>query len=176
MLTGEKVFLRPLKSSDIENTLIWRNDMFIKSSTMSHPFPITRQQEEKWYDSILSNYDNSKIYFGICDKTSGDMIGYMSLINIDWINRFCFVAGAVGSIGNIGKGYGKEAVQVINRYAFSNLNLHKVYAYVLSDHPALKTWYNTGAVNEGTLKSHFWTEDHYQDVNIIAWYADKLVY
>ena len=48
MLKGEKVILRPIRIEDREYTVKWRNDLFIKSSTMSHPFPVTDELEREW--------------------------------------------------------------------------------------------------------------------------------
>lgn len=173
MLKGEKVFLRLLQAADMDKTLQWRNDMFIKVSTMSHPFPITREQEAAWYDKILGQMDNSRIYFGICNIVSEELIGYIHLTKIDWINRYCYWGAAIGNLDNQGKGLGKEAVSLILSYAFDHLNLHKVYAHVLADHPALKTWMDTGASVEGTLKNHYWISGVYKDVQVLAWYPPE---
>lgn len=151
------------------------NDMFIKISTMSHPFPVTQEHEAAWYDSILTKTDNSKVYFAICEVASSELIGYLSLVNIDWLNRNCYWGAVIGKHENQGVGYGREAVSLAIGYAFSHLNMHIVYASVRADHPALKTWLNTGAKIEGTLKQHYWDSGVYLDVHVLAWYPNMLV-
>ncbi len=174
MLKGEKVFLRPLQAADMDKTLQWRNDMLIKVSTMSHPFPITLEQESAWYDDILTRKDNSNIHFAICDTVSKEMIGYIHLTKFDWINRCCYWGAAIGSLQKQCKGLGREAVLMVISYAFDHLNMHKVYAHVLADHPALKTWMDTGASIEGTLKKHYWDSGVYKDVQVLAWYPSEM--
>lgn len=49
MITGDKIILRPIRIEDGEYTVRWRNDLFLKASTMSHPFPVTDDME-KWYE------------------------------------------------------------------------------------------------------------------------------
>jgi len=169
MLIGKDVIMRPIQFEDWEKTLIWRNDMFIKSSTMSHPFPITSEQEQTWYKEKISSKSNDYLPFSIINKANNELIGYMSLNAINWINRNCFIGGAIGEKANIGKGLGKEALELLIAYAFESLNLKKVYGYVLSDHPALKTWIKIGAVIEGTLIEHCFSGGAYRDVKIIAW-------
>ena len=173
MLTGEKVILRPISFEDWEKTVKWRNDLEIKTSTMSHPFPITSEQEQEWYRGKLSSYDNRFLPFTIVSKENGEVLGFMNLNDIDWVNRNCFIGGAIGEQENFGKGYGKEAVKLLLDYAFGNLNLHKVYAYVLKNHPAIKTWYNLNAKLEGTLIEHSFQKGNYEDVCVVAWYPEK---
>lgn len=170
MLIGNLVVLRPLRAEDLPLTLEWRNTMFVKTSTCSHPFPITREQEENWYQRILKSTDARRIYFMICEKQTMREIGYVFLDDLDWINRRCYWGATLGKEEFTGKGFGREAVMLIIDYAFRNLNMHKVLANVLSDNGALHTWVHTGAVIEGTLKEHVFNDGKYKDMNILAWY------
>lgn len=172
MLKGDLITLRPIRFEDWEKTINWRNDMLIKNSTMSHPFPITDEQERQWYRKKLDGYDNSFIPFAINENKSEEMVGYMNLISIDWVNRHCYVGGAIGSKDNFGKGYGREAVSLLLNYAFKSLNLNKVYAYVLEGHPAMKTWIGLGANSEGVLKEHYFYKGKYENVCLLAWYKN----
>jgi RimJ/RimL family protein N-acetyltransferase len=170
MLTGEKIILRPIMMEDWEETVKWRNDLFIKSSTISHPFPVTAELEKNWYESHLKSKDSSYIPFTVISKGSGKVAGYFSLNNVNWISRNGFVSGAIGERQDQGQGMGREAVELLLKYAFENLNLHKIYAYVRTDHPALKTWADLGAVTEGILKEHFFCQGIYHDVALLAWF------
>ena len=60
--------------------------------------------------------------------------------------------------------------------AFENLNLHKVYAHVLVNHPAYKTWIKMGAKVEGTLIEHYYNINKYENVSVLAWYAKNFSY
>ena len=175
MLKGELVTLRPIRFEDWEKTIHWRNDMLIKNSTLSHPFPITAEQEQQWYRKKLEGYDNNFIPFVIIANSNAEVIGFMNLVSIDWVNRHCFIGGAVGSKDNHGKGYGKEAVSILLKYAFSNLNLNKVYSHVLEKHPAMKSWVDLGAKVEGTLKEHSFTQGKYENVCVLAWYFNNAI-
>lgn len=172
MLIGEKIILRPIQYQDWEETINWRNDLFIKASTLSHPFPITFEMEKKWYEDNLNNKGNCYLPFTLIDKESGKILGYFSLNNINWISRTAFVSGAVGEKDKLGKGYGKEAVKLLLNYAFEFLNLQKVCAYVNSDHPALKTWEKLGAVIEGKLIKHYYGNGKYHEVLFISWFSN----
>lgn len=173
MLIGEKIILRPIKNEDWEKTVVWRNDLFIKSSTISHPFPITAEMEKSWYEENLQNKNNTFLPFTVIDKTSEKILGYFSLNNLNWISRNGFVSGAIGEKANVGKGLGREAVALLLNYAFAYLNLNKVCAYVHDGHPALKTWLKMGAIIEGKLKEHAFINGTYVDVLCLAWFQIK---
>jgi RimJ/RimL family protein N-acetyltransferase len=160
MLTGELITLRPVKMEDWSETVKWRNNLFIKSSTMSHPFPVTDELEKEWYEKVTSSKEDARI------------LGYFSLNNINWISRNGFVSGAIGENQNMGKGLGQEAVALLLKYAFETLNLRKICAYVRTDHPAMKTWLSMGAILEGTLCRHFYSEGAYHDVAFISWFGE----
>lgn len=173
MLTGEKVILRPIMMEDWEETVKWRNDLFIKSSTMSHPFPVTAELEKEWYENNLKSKGTSYIPFTVISREDGKVAGYFSLNNINWISRNGFVSGAIGEPENMGKGMGREAVELLLKYAFETLNLHKIYAYVKTDHPAMKTWLGMNARTEGELTDHYFCEGKYYAVNIISWFKQQ---
>ena len=174
MLTGEKIVLRPIRIDDWEHTVKWRNDLFIRSSTMSHPFPVTEELEKEWYEHHTRSKDNSFLPFTVISKESAAVLGYFTLNSINWISRNAFVSGAIGESGNLGKGLGREAVELLLRYAFDHLNLTKVCAYVRTDHPAMKKWMETGAVQEGVLKKHFFSGGSYRDVAFISWFRSDI--
>ena len=170
MLNGEKVILRPIRLEDWEKTIQWRNNLLIKSSAMLHPFPVTNEMEKAWYEEKLTRKDNTFLPFTVVAKGKEEVVGYFSLNNINWVSRYGFVSGVIGDRVNFGKGMGKEAVELLIKYAFAHLNLRKICAYVRTDHPALKTWADLGAVTEGILKDHFFSEGIYHDVAFLAWF------
>lgn len=169
MIIGNRVYLRELRRDDMKMTLSWRNDIKLKSMTMSHPFPVTSEIEDKWYDTALNSDQTKRSYYAICKKDTSEIIGYIFLGDFDWISRHCCWGGLIGDGSNQGKGLGREAVNLIINFAFEFLNMNKVYAWVRSDHPALKTWLRTGAVIEGELMEYYWNGTSYHSVSIISW-------
>jgi RimJ/RimL family protein N-acetyltransferase len=70
----------------------------------------------------------------------------------------------------LGKGIGREAVALLIQYGFCQLNTWKICCYVISDHPAVKTYRELGGKEEGLLKKHFFSENKYKDVLILSWF------
>ncbi|MFW5872692.1 MAG: GNAT family N-acetyltransferase, partial [bacterium] len=122
MLKGDKVILRPLQKSDWKSSIGWRNDTEIKQQAMLHPYPITDMNEEQWYEEMLQTKSNKQVYFTIT-TISGQPIGYISLQNINYIHRNCYLGIVIGEKEARGKGFGEDSMKLIIDYAFNTLNL-----------------------------------------------------
>jgi len=125
MLTGENIYLRPLRFSDWEKTIQWRNDFELKKSAMMHPYPVTEFLEKEWYEELLKSKSSKFIYFAIADENDSP-VGFIFLNNINPVNKNCYLGIIIGDKGQRGKGYGSEAIRLLLRYAFNTLNLNKV--------------------------------------------------
>jgi UDP-4-amino-4,6-dideoxy-N-acetyl-beta-L-altrosamine N-acetyltransferase len=168
MLKSNNITLRPLKFSDWEKTIKWRNDYEIKQLAMMHPYPITEFIEKEWYEELLKNKSNKVIYFAIADKDDSPL-GYIFLNNINPVHRNCFLGIVIGDKKQRGKGYGTEAVELLAQYAFNTLNMHKITVEVININPhAIKVYEKLGFVNEGCMKQQFFSDGKYYDVLIMS--------
>ena len=170
MLIGEKIVLRPIRFDDWGKTIVWKNDLSIKSSTMSHPFPVTEELEKLWYEEQLQSKANTFIPFTAVLKSSDVVIGYFSLNNVNFISRNALFSAVIGEKSMVGKGIGREAVDLLINYGFNYLNLQKISCYVVASHPAVRTYKELGGIEEGLLKSHFYSEGVYKDVLFLSWF------
>ncbi|WP_241494631.1 GNAT family N-acetyltransferase [Bacillus coahuilensis] len=91
--------------------------------------------------------------FSIRLKSTDDLIGYMELDDILWSNRVGWISLGIGELEHRGKGYGKEAMDTILRYAFHELNLHRIQLTVFSyNEPAIHLYEKVGFQKEGTYR------------------------
>ena len=68
-----------------------------------------------------------------------------------------------------GQGMGSEAIGFVPQHAFRRLNLHKLYAYVLSVNPrGVRAFEQAGFVVEGVLKFDRWVDKLYVDVQLLG--------
>lgn len=173
MIKGNRIILRPLKLSDWEKTIEWRNDFEIKNLAMMHPYPITEFLEKKWYEELLKNKSNKVIYFAIADKDDSPL-GYIFLNNISTVHRNCYLGIIIGDIIQRGKGYGAEAIRLILKYAFSTLNLNKISVEVVENNVnAIKIYKKIGFLEEANLKQQFFSNGIYNDVLIMSFFKPK---
>ena len=117
---GKKSRLRPVRASDIDSTLKWRNDPEFRQKNMGLRLPVTKEMEEKWYQKVLDGQNNSKIVYAIEDIEDDEFVGFVMLTKIDWISRTADFGISIGEKDRRGKGIGSEAMNIFIKYAFDD--------------------------------------------------------
>jgi RimJ/RimL family protein N-acetyltransferase len=80
------------------------------------------------------------------------LLGFVSL-DIDWPHRDAWVAIALGERADWSKGYGSDAMRVLLRFAFRELNLQRVSLSVFGYNPrAQRSYAKVGFVVEGVMR------------------------
>ncbi len=176
MLIGENIILRPLKITDMEKTLEWRNNIELIKLTQGIRFPKTRAMEEGWFKNALNDTSNRNIYFGIDEIKTEKFIGIIQLSNIDWISKICEFGIVIGDIENRGKGYAKESMTLLFKYAFNILNLRKITLRVIgSNNNAIKLYRLINFIEEGYLKDHVFFDGKYYDVLVLSLFKENFI-
>lgn len=124
MIKGERVILRAVEERDLPLIARWRNDPEIARFFFS-PFPINAGGQKKWYEDLLA--DGRRIVFMI-DSLEGQAVGMLGLDNIDYRNQQAELGLVVLDPGQRERRYAREAVILTIRYAFEELNLHRLVA------------------------------------------------
>ena len=63
-------------------------------------------------------------------KADDRLIGTAEIYRIEWANGNCFLRLGIGAAEDRGKGYGTQALRMLLRYTFAELNLFRVSALV----------------------------------------------
>jgi len=166
MLLGKKIVLEPLEKEDLAKSRLWVNDASL-SAKMLRALPVTRTDQEKWYQNIIQ--DPSKLVFAIKMLDSEEHIGNTGLYHIDWINRRAEFWILLGEMHSWQQGIGSEIVFLMQEYAFNNLNLNKLYLNVdMNNKEAIGLYKKLKFVQEGILKDHYYIEGKYLDIITMA--------
>lgn len=97
--------------------------------------------------------DPALVEFRLRTLSDDRLIGFVALYAIDWGNQTARLAIGIGEPAYRGKGYGADALQLILRYAFDELNLHRVGAEVVSyNERALHVLQRGGFRREGVVR------------------------
>ena len=97
--------------------------------------------------------DPALVEFRLRTLSDDRLIGFVALYAIDWNHQTARLAIGIGEPSYRGKGYGADALQLILRYAFDELNLHRVGAEVASyNGRALHVLERGGFRREGVLR------------------------
>ena len=130
--------------------------------------------EAKWYDSVLEDQSRSRVVFAI-EVLDGDaLIGFVQLLQIDWISRRCSFGITIGERRYQGQGLAADCMHLLFRYAFECLNLRKISLEVaVYNRAALNLYRKFGFTEEGVLKEHVFLEGVYHDVVVMRLLASE---
>jgi len=124
---------------DIESK--WTHDAeFMRLMELAPVRPLSPAMVRKQYESVEKKMEEDKnlFYFTVRARDDDRLIGKAVVEWIDWTNGNGLIRLGIGAETDRRKGYGSQALRMLLRYSFSELNLYRVTAVV----PA----YNEGAL------------------------------
>ena len=97
-----------------------------------------------------ANKDNAiKYVFKAIDETNSEVIGHISLGNVDKTNESARIGKVlIGSTNSRGKGYGTQMMTAVLKFAFEELKLHKVTLGVFDFNESAIKCYKKSAFNK----------------------------
>jgi len=161
----EQIYLEAIDRSFVLKIYEWKNDLELSSLINANPMPVTLEEAETWLKK--TNSDKNQLMMGVF-YSEKELIGIVRLMYIDWINRNAELGVCIAQKDFRGRGIGKKVIKSILNYAFSYLNLNKVYLKVAENNSqACKCYESVGFTRCGLLKQHFWVHDHYIDAVVM---------
>jgi RimJ/RimL family protein N-acetyltransferase len=154
LLQGKKLRLTAVTQADLPIMARWWEDAeFLRLYDSVPAYPKT---EEELLQRIQSGRQGNTVFlFGIRPKTDNRLVGLFELDGIMWTHGTTHVSIAIGDSADRGQGYGYEAMQLGLRFAFHELNLHRVFLSVFSyNQRALDFYDQLGFAREGILREH----------------------
>ena len=121
-LVGERIYLSPRSVEDVEKYTEWLND-FETTDYLGRSYQTVSIEEEKKY---LQEYVKDEVNLAIVEKDTDKLLGSISLMNINNINRTATLGIFIGNKKYRSKGYGTEAIKLILDYGFNYLNLNNI--------------------------------------------------
>jgi RimJ/RimL family protein N-acetyltransferase len=106
---------------------------------------------KKKYEAIEKEVDESKklFHFTIRSREDDRMLGFTRIEWIEWTHGTCSLKIAIGDPLERNKGFGSDALQLLMRFAFSELNLYRLSVVVGEDNQAgLRFFKRHGFVEE----------------------------
>ena len=163
---GDRIYFRPFELSDEPLLRAWVNDP-ANWSTLGRFAPVNALREEEW---IRSRYtDPSEFSFGVVLKESDALIGSCGLFGIDQISRRAELGILIGPDEMKNRGYGTEAVRLLTRWGFLQLNLNRIFLRVMvGNDGALRSYEKAGFLLEGRCRQSFYRDGSYRDELIYA--------
>ena len=168
MYIGEKVRLREYRKEDVPQALAYVNDPEVKRLlNPGIPSPLTLSDEEKW---VAEQSASSQTYsFAIETLADGKYIGGCGVNSIDWKNSAVEVGIFIGDKSFWNQGYGTDAMRVLLRFIFEQMNINKVKLNVFSfNQRALRMYQKCGFKEEGRLRQELFRDGEYHDIILMG--------
>jgi RimJ/RimL family protein N-acetyltransferase len=115
--------------------------------------PFSVKTSKEWIEKDQEKERPDQFLFAIRALEDERLIGEIGLDGVQWTHGDAFVGIGLGERDYWGKGYGTDAMRVILRYAFTELNLHRVSLNVFQYNPrAIKSYEKVGFKHEGRMR------------------------
>jgi RimJ/RimL family protein N-acetyltransferase len=153
LFEGKLIRLAPIDhEKDPEVEARWTHDLSLQRALDRKPaMPLSSAQVKKKYEAIEKEVDESKrlFYFTIRAKDDNRLLGFVRIEWIEWSHGTGYLRMAIGDPAERNKDFGSDAMALILRYAFAELNLYRLAAMVGGDNPgALRFFQRYGFVEE----------------------------
>jgi RimJ/RimL family protein N-acetyltransferase len=166
LLRGEKVTLRPARENDAEHFVRWFADMEV-TRFLARRMAISLQQELEFLKTIGESKDDVWWVIDVADQP----VGATGIHGINWLDANGSTGIVIGEKGAWGKGYATEAMRLRTRYAFRELNLHKLMTEVDAENDASrKALERNGYRTVGVRREQTFREGKWHD----RWVAEVL--
>jgi RimJ/RimL family protein N-acetyltransferase len=144
----------------------WINDSELIRFTNNYR-PISEAEQKVWFQSLSERKD--QVVLGIEARKEKKLIGTCGLYAIERVNRKAELRIKIGNKSYWGRGYGKEAVELLLDYAFSDLNLRRLWLKVLpTNDRALRLYKEVGFKEEGILREDLYIQGGYCDLIVMG--------
>lgn len=146
----ELIKLESLKRSDFKQLINWidSEEFLIQWSGNAFTYPLNDQQLEQYIEST------NTLAFKVIDEESKEVIGHISLGQIDNINKSARIGKVlVGDTKMRGRSIGEHMMKAVLHIAFEELKLHRVTLGVYDfNTSAISCYEKIGFVKEGLLR------------------------
>jgi diamine N-acetyltransferase len=170
-LSGEKIYLRPVEPGDIPRLHQWANDPEVRGLT-GEVRPSTYEGAVEFYQKVQKSED--RIWLAVVLRETDHVIGETGLLRMFPAWRTTDWSLIVGEKSVRGKGYGKEAAQLMLNHAFGYLNFHRVAIGVVGfNAKALKFYEQIGFRREGVQRDGYYYDHRYHDFVMMSLLEDE---
>ena len=121
-LVGERIYLSPRNTEDVEIFTEWLNDFETTDYIARSCMLFTLEAEKKY----LEENADAEATFSIIDIKKDKMIGVVGIESINHIKRKGTLGVFIGDKAYRENGYGTEAIRLVLDFGFNYLNLNNI--------------------------------------------------
>jgi len=116
----------------------------------------SKKKIQEWNEKELEKDVQEDYFFTIRALQDDRLIGFTALFHFLWNHGDPWVAIGLGEPEYWGKGYGSDTMRLVLRYAFTELNVHRVTLCVFEyNQRAIRSYQKVGFKHEGRVRGEF---------------------
>jgi RimJ/RimL family protein N-acetyltransferase len=153
LFQGKLVKLSVSRDTDAEEMAVWQEDSdYLRKVDTDIAYPksplLIKEQD------LSRGLRTNSFEFRLRTIENDCLIGFVALHSIEWNNQSSLLAIGIGDTNYRRKGFGSEALRLILRYAFHELNLNRIGLDVISyNTPAIEAYKKVGFKVEGQMRN-----------------------
>jgi len=141
-LIGKRIYIRPINDRDTDNIISWRNKDFVMDNFI-YRIPLDRETHERWVNDKVNTGQVAQFIMGL--NESGEEFGSVYISHIDKEAASGEFGIFIGKETMLGKGYGGDAMELIELYGAKRLGLKTMTLRVIeSNERAAKLYESRG--------------------------------
>lgn len=155
LLKGEQVYLTVEDPQVMAEAFSrWSSDSeYWRLAASDTAFPRSSKSIKEWLEKELGTGNPQLFMFAIRRLEDDQLIGEIDLDGVLWTHGDAFVGIGLGEREYWGMGYGTDAMRVILKYAFTELNLYRLSLNVFDYNPrARRSYGKAGFKEEGSCR------------------------
>lgn len=170
-IEGESIVLRAITKEHTPLIVKWRNNPNVQQNFIFQE-TFTEKTHNAWMDNKVAT--GEVVQFIIYVRQSDTPIGSVYLRDVDLEKQKAEFGIFIGEDVARGQGYGKSAAQLICRYGFEQLHLHKIMLRVFATNTgAIRAYEHAGFVQEAYLKDEEKIDGEFRDIIYMAMINDQ---
>jgi RimJ/RimL family protein N-acetyltransferase len=164
VLEGKLVRLRATEPEDVQAVHYWMNDPEV-TEYLTARYPRATSDDFWLAGASSSGGPNSFAVVRLAIETKGgEHIGAINLHQIVPEDRRAGLGIIIGAKAYWGRGYGADAIETLLRFAFEEMNLHRVWLTVLDAHErGIACYRRCGFREETRMRKHIFRHGRYHD-------------
>lgn len=166
LLRGEKVYLT---TSTPQNAAVIAEAFNNFDFATLASFDLRANTPEAKLERMTRGRERGDFLFTIHARSNDQMLGECSLVRVDWKNRNAMLGISITDSAYWGQSYGSEAANILLRFGFYELNLHRIELGVFAYNArAIRAYDKIGFVEEGRERQILFRDGTYHDIIIMS--------
>ena len=169
VIENEKIYLRKMEYTDTSDIIRWRNSDAVRTHFIYQGL-FTKESHEQWIRTMVETGKVDQLI--ICMQTTDGQekpVGSVYIRDIDATHNKAEYGIFIGEEAARGCGIGSMAADLMIRYCFEQLRLHRLFLRVFADNvQAIRSYEKAGFKREALLKDDVLINGQYRDIVLMG--------